>query len=93
MAGADRDAFTVDDGAEVVRVNTVNHEREHARFVTRSADHVRAGPPIEQRPGGVSGTAPQVGHLARVGRRHPGKQIVERANALGVELEVLPWIP
>ena len=42
MTGANRNAFLVQDRADVVRVNVVDHERQHTRLVLCSADDSHA---------------------------------------------------
>ena len=43
LAGAHRDALLIENGARVVRVRTLEHERQHAGLVARLADDARAG--------------------------------------------------
>ena len=43
MAGANRDAFAIDDRADVVRMDAVHHERHDARLAPRRADDADAG--------------------------------------------------
>ncbi len=42
MSGSDGDAFLIQNRADVVRVNVVNHERQHAELFTRGADNAHA---------------------------------------------------
>src|SRR6185436_9688263 len=43
VTGADGDAFTVQDGADVVRMDAFHRETQHAGFVWGSADHASPG--------------------------------------------------
>ena len=43
MAGANGDSFLIENRADVVRVDAVDHEREHAGLFFRGADQSNAG--------------------------------------------------
>src|SRR5271163_3268284 len=48
MSGSNGDAVPVEDGAEIVRMHALDHERDQARFVRRRADEAQSLDALER---------------------------------------------